>query len=74
MPRFDEDSSSEVSIHPRSVFCYENCAVRVQLAPDDDAIRTAVLQSSNVEHPIGKVIEFDDVDLVKTMILSTLNT
>ena len=46
------------------VFCYDHFAVRLQLVSDDDTIRTAVLQSSNAEHPIWKVIEFDDIDLV----------
>ena len=42
-PHFDEDSSSEVSTHPGSIFCYDNCAVRVQLVSDDDDIRTVTL-------------------------------
>ena len=46
----------------------------MQFALDDDTIRTVVLQSSNEDHPIGKVIEFDDIGLIKTMLLSTLDT
>ena len=56
----------------RSVFCYENCALKVKSIVSR-RFCCKFIQSFNESYPIDSSVTFDDTDEVKKMTLATLN-
>ena len=68
------DVSTEVLVQPgTSAFFYQNSALKVQSMSNDGIVECEVMQSSNNALVLGTVVQFQDLDNVKSMIRNTLN-
>ena len=68
------DVSTQLLVQPgTSVFFYQNSALKVQSMSNDGIVECEVTQSSNDALVLGTIVQFQDLDNVKSMTRNALS-